>query len=282
MPFYTNDHTWRKKVFLSPGDPAVFNLLCAACICFLISCDSPQDTITRYTFRVTAAYDHDPGASTQGLQYVDGLLYESTGLYGQSTLREVALESGDILRKLPLQEKYFGEGLTVFQEKVYQLTWKAGICFVYDRQTFDLIGQFSYETEGWGLTHDGTHLIMSDGSDTLYFRDPDTFEVVRNLSVTLQGIPLPMLNELEYIRGTIYANVWLTDTIALIDPESGSVEGVVDASGLLEAHADTDGANVLNGIAYDQDNDRLFVTGKLWPKLFEIELVEKRDGKITR
>lgn len=271
-------HPRPSRFFLSARTAAVLVLLLLAGMCCLASCDVPKNNIIRYTCRVKAAYDHDQGAFTQGLHYVDGKLYESTGLFGKSTIREVALESGDILRMLPLHGNYFGEGLTVFSENVYQLTWKAGLCFIYDRQTFELFGEFTYNTEGWGLTHNGTHLIMSDGSDTLYFRDPETFELVHRLSVTLHGAPLPMLNELEFIRGIIYANVWQTDTIALINPSNGSVVGLVDASGLLESYDISDKPGVLNGIAYDHDNDRLLVTGKLWPKLFEIEMVEESDA----
>ena len=263
---------------LSARTAFVFNLLILGSMCCLPSCDVPKNSIIRYACQVRAAYDHDPGAFTQGLQYADGKLYESTGLYGESTVREIELESGDILRRLSLQENYFGEGLTVFHDKIYQLTWKAGICFVYDRKTFDLLREFAYDIEGWGLTHDGIHLIMSDGSDTLYFRDPDTFEIAHCLSVTLNGAPLLMLNELEFIRDVIYANIWQTDTIAIINPSNGSVVGLVDASGLLEAYDSYERTGVLNGIAYDQYSDRLFVTGKLWPKLFEIELVEESDG----
>lgn len=231
-------------------------------------------SVVRYTFRVKAVFDHDPKAFTQGLELINNTLYESTGLFGKSSVREVVLENGDILRRHNLERRYFGEGLTVMGDRIYQLTWKAGTCFVYDRDTFEERQRFTYKTQGWGLTHNSTHLIMSDGSNTLYFRDPDSFAVLRSLSVTCRGAPLKMLNELEYINGIIYANVWQTDFIAMINPADGTVVGLADLSGILTPYSGAGTVDVLNGIAYDRKNDRLFVTGKLWPKLFEIELVE--------
>ncbi len=243
--------------------------------CMLYACDAPRGSIAHYTYTVRAVYNHDPQAFTQGLQYVDGTLFESTGRYGQSTLREVALESGDIIRKVSLANYFFGEGMTVIDATIYQLTWQSGICLVYDRETFEEQARFIYDTVGWGLTDNGTHLIMSDGSNRLYYRDPGTFAITRTVSVTLRGAPLTQLNELEYINGTIFANIWQTDLIALIDPASGKVTGLADLTGLLESYAATHGTNVLNGIAYNSETGRLLVTGKLWPNLFEIELIEQ-------
>jgi len=234
--------------------------------------DKPRDTIPLYTYRVVRTYPHDPKAFTQGLVYFDGYLYEGTGLEGQSSLRKVELRTGRVLQIKKLPPELFGEGITILQDKIYQLTWRNGICFVYERDSFRNITEFSYTGEGWGLTHDGKHLIMSDGSDTLTFRDPDTFAVVKRLQVKAEGVPVRNLNELEYVEGEIYANVWQTDLIARISPRTGEVVGWIDLSGLL-SEREARNADVLNGIAYDPKEKRLFVTGKLWPKLFEIELV---------
>jgi glutamine cyclotransferase len=240
----------------------------------------PQDAIPFYTYRVVRTYPHDPKAFTQGLVYYDGYLYEGTGLEGQSSLRKVELRTGRVVQIKKLAPELFGEGITILQDKIYQLTWRNGICFVYERDSFHNITQFSYPGEGWGLTHDGKHLIMSDGSDTLTFRDPDTFTVVKRLRVKAEGVPVRNLNELEYVEGEIYANVWQTDLIARISPRTGEVVGWIDLSGLL-SEREARNADVLNGIAYDPKGKRLFVTGKLWPKLFEIEIVplQNRSGK---
>ncbi|MEN3002485.1 MAG: glutaminyl-peptide cyclotransferase [Armatimonadota bacterium] len=225
-----------------------------------------------YTYRIVKTYPHDPKAFTQGLVYADGFLYEGTGLEGQSSLRKVELRTGRVLQIKKLAPELFGEGITLWQDKIYQLTWRNGICFVYERDSFRSITEFRYTGEGWGLTHDGKHLIMSDGSDTLTFRDPDTFAIVKRLQVKADGVPVRNLNELEYVEGEIYANVWQTDMIARISPATGEVVGWIDLSGLL-SEREARNADVLNGIAYDPKGKRLFVTGKLWPKLFEIELV---------
>ncbi len=232
---------------------------------------SPK-SIPVYRYRVVNTYPHDPQAFTQGLEYYNGYLYESTGLEGQSTLRKVELRTGRVLQRHRLLPEIFAEGITIFGNRIYQLTWRNGICFVYDRDTFRVESEFRYSGEGWGLTNDGTYLIMSDGSDTLVFRDPATFGVVRRLKVHANGVPVRDLNELEYIEGEIWANVWQTDLIARISPQTGEVVAWVDLSGLLP-EADRRNADVLNGIAYDKQNKRIFVTGKLWNKLFEIELV---------
>lgn len=226
-----------------------------------------------YTYQVVAEYPHDSGAFTQGLVYTNGVLYEGTGLYGRSSLRKVDLQSGEVLRSVPLADEYFGEGITLFGEKIYQLTWQEQQGFIYREEDFAQFATFEYATEGWGLTHDGEQLIMSDGSATLFFRDPETLEETRRVLVTSDLGPVTNLNELEYVNGEVYANIWQTDWIARIDPESGLVVGWIDLRGLLgPEHRQDQPVDVLNGIAYDAENDRLFVTGKLWPRLFEIEL----------
>ena len=224
-------------------------------------------------YRIVNTYPHDPRAFTQGLVFADGVLYEGTGLRGQSGLRKVDLKTGNILRVRQLSAHFFGEGITIYGNRVIQLTWRAKVGFVYDRQTFQLLDTFNYLTEGWGITHDGRSLIMSDGTSTLYFLDPQTFQEVDRLAVHTRDGPVSRLNELEYVQGEIYANVWKTDRIARISPQTGEVVGWIDLEGLLKPEDRNSRIDVLNGIAYDVENDRLFVTGKLWPKLFEIELV---------
>lgn len=224
-------------------------------------------------YQVVAEYPHDPGAFTQGLVLRNGELFEGTGLEGESTLRRVDLESGDVLQMRELDEEYFGEGISILNGRIYQLTWQSGVAFVYDAETFELLKIFSYDGEGWGLTTDGQRLIMSDGTDTLVFRDPETFDVTGEIDVRDSGTPVANLNELEYVEGEVWANVWQTDRVARIDPGSGQVVGWVDLSGLLsEEERETYDVDVLNGIAYDSESERIFVTGKLWPKLFEIEV----------
>lgn len=226
-------------------------------------------------FQVVQSWPHDPNAYTQGLVYRDGNLYEGTGLNGQSSLRQVELETGAVLRRHNLERQYFGEGIALFKGRLYQLTWRSHVGFVYDAATFQRVGQFNYPTEGWGLTDDGTSLIMSDGSSTLRFLDPSTLAVKRTIVVTDTGREISMLNELEYVKGEIYANVFMSDEIARIDPATGRVTGWIDLSGLLAPEDKTGEENVLNGIAYDAAHDRLLVTGKLWPKLFHIRLVPR-------
>jgi glutamine cyclotransferase len=226
-----------------------------------------------YTYRIVNIYPHDREAFTQGLVFEDGALYEGTGLWGASTLRRVELESGDVVQFHPLSPEYFGEGITIFEDRIIQLTWKAGLGFVYDKDSFELLGTFRYLTQGWGITHDGTALIMSDGSSTLHFLDPETFEKIGQIPVFDEQGPVSMLNELEYVQGKVYANVWQTDRVAIIDLGTGQVTAWIDLRGLLEAEDYLQPVDVLNGIAYDADGKRLFVTGKLWPKLFEIELL---------
>lgn len=222
-------------------------------------------------YRLIRELPHDPEAFTQGLVYDGGVLYEGTGLNGKSSVRKVDLESGRLLKNQPLDSRYFGEGITLWKDKLVQLTWQTRIGFVYDKSTFHMEKTFLYKTEGWGLTHDGKRLILSDGTATLYFLDPLTFQELGKLEVTDQGRPVLNLNELEWVKGEIFANVWQSDRIARISPQTGKVVGWIDLADLRD-RLGTAQVDVLNGIAYDAAKDRLFVTGKLWPKLFEIRL----------
>jgi glutamine cyclotransferase len=228
-------------------------------------------------YKIVNVYPHDTMAFTQGLAFEDGVLFEGTGLHGRSTLRKTELETGRVLqvRKLPAQ--FFGEGITVFGDKVIQLTWRSNVGFVYDKVSLELLTTFKYPTEGWGLTHDGQRLIMSDGTSTLHFLDPETLKSIGQVEVYDTHGSVNGLNELEYIKGEIYANVWPTDSIVRIRPETGQVMGRINLEGLLGPVGHVD---VLNGIAYDMKCDRLFVTGKMWPKLFEVELGFHGKGKL--
>jgi glutamine cyclotransferase len=225
------------------------------------------------TYQVVHVYPHDPQAFTQGLIYLDGHLYESTGRSGHSTLRMDDLETGRVLQSQLLPAKYFGEGLTEWGSTLVQLTWQDHIAFVYDRFSFRQLRTLNYEGEGWGLTHDAKSLILSDGTATLRFLDPQTGKVVRKIVVMDHGQAVDQLNELEFVHGQIYANIWHTDRIIRIAPATGKVLGSIDLTGLLPANETSDPEAVLNGIAWDPAHDRLFVTGKLWPKLFEIKIV---------
>ena len=234
-------------------------------------------------YKVIHTYPHDEQAFTQGLIFVDGQLYESTGLNGHSTLRMDDLETGKVLQHIDVPAQYFAEGLTNWHSNLVQLTWKAHTAFVYDRFSFRLLKTLHYDGEGWGLTQDGKNLILSDGSATLRFLNPETFQVVRRINVTDQGQPVKELNELEYIHGQIYANVWYSNKIARISPQTGKVLGWIDLSDLVSSLGLQNQDAVLNGIAYDAQHDRLFITGKLWPKLFEIKVAEQRvAGKAGR
>jgi glutamine cyclotransferase len=225
------------------------------------------------TYKVIHVYPHDQAAFTQGLIYLDGHLYESTGLKGQSSLREEDLETGRILAFHDVPGQYFAEGLAPWGDTLIQLTWQSHVAFVYDRATFHLLRTFPYDGEGWGLTEDGKNLILSDGTSTLRFFDPVTYREVRRVTVKDRGAPVKQLNELEYVHGEIYANIWYTDRIARISPETGKVLGWIDLAGLLPENLRSGRDAVLNGIAYDAQHDRLFVTGKLWPRLFEIKVL---------
>jgi glutamine cyclotransferase len=217
-------------------------------------------------------WSFDPSAFTQGLSVHEGQLYEGTGLYGASSIRKVDLETGRVERQRPLDARYFGEGIAILGGELFQLTWQNGVGVVYDVDTFEVKRTFRYEGEGWGLTHDGRHLIMSDGSATIRYLDPQSFEVVRRLEVRDRERPVDRLNELEYIDGEIWANIWYDDRIVRIDPSDGAVLGYVDLARLYPRRQRAD--DVLNGIAYDADAKRLFVTGKNWPQLYEIRLVK--------
>jgi glutaminyl-peptide cyclotransferase len=237
---------------------------------------SPSPTtaaISYYGYEVVHVYPHDPGAFTEGLVYQDGVLYEGTGRVGHSSLRKVELETGKVLQKIDLATPYYGEGIAIYGQEIVQLTWQQHVGFVYDEGSFATLREFDYPTEGWGITYDGKRLIMSDGTSTLHFLDTETFKEIGSVQVFDDGGPVVNLNELEYVNGEIYANVWLTDRIAIIDPQTGRVLGWIDLTGLLSAADLSQPVNVLNGIAYDAEHNRLFVTGKLWPKLFAIKLV---------
>lgn len=230
---------------------------------------------TFYSFNVVATYPHDDAAFTQGLVYHDGLLYEGTGLYRWSSIRIAELSTGNIIEQVDLPDDIFGEGITIMGDRVYQVTWKENTGFVYSMDDLTEIRSFSYSGEGWGLTHDRNHLILSNGSSTLNFLDPETFQVVRTVDVTYDNEPISNLNELEYVDGVIYANVWHLDQIVMIDPNDGAAIGWIDLDGIQNHLDSTEGIDVLNGIAYNYETGRLLVTGKLWPNVFEIELVPK-------
>ena len=224
-------------------------------------------------FKVVAEYAHDPKAFTQGLVVVDNVLYEGTGIQGESNLRKVELKTGRVMTYIPLDASYFGEGITVLNDRIYQLTWQNRTGFIYDLRTMKYLSTFHYTGDGWGLTHDGKRLILSDGTSMLRFLDPKTFEVVKRVRVRSSSGQVDKLNELEYVKGEIFANIWHSDRIARISPETGAVMGWIDLANLYPLKQRASKEDVLNGIAYDEEKNRLFVTGKNWPKLYEIELV---------
>lgn len=235
--------------------------------------DAPVATRTpTYTYEIVNAFPHDPQAFTQGLQWHKGRLFESTGQVGSSDLREVELTTGRVIRRQPLETPHFGEGMVILGSQLYQITWTSGKAFTYDPATFRRTGSFRYDGEGWGLTTDGTALVMSNGSSVILWRDPKTFAALRNITVTDHGTPVTQLNELEWVKGELWANVWQSEQIARIDPVTGNVLGWIDLGGILPAIDRTGKEDVLNGIAYDAEQDRVFVTGKLWPKLYEIRI----------
>jgi glutaminyl-peptide cyclotransferase len=235
------------------------------------------ETVPTYSYKIKNSWPHDRQAYTQGLIFLDGILWESTGQYGSSSLRKVELKTGKVIKQIAVPPKYFAEGMTVFNNKVFQLTWQEQKGFIYDPETFQRQGEFAYNGEGWGLTHDGHSLIMSDGTHQIRFLNPSTLQTTRTISVFDAGEPVEKLNELEYIDGEIYANIWQTDRIVRIEPKSGKILGWIDLTGLLKTKDRSGGEDVLNGIAYDEAGKRLFVTGKMWPKLFEIELVRDKE-----
>ena len=260
------------KIGFGAGALFTLSLLCA-----------PQaDAATpQYGYRVVHTYPHDRTAFTEGLFMQDGFLYESTGLEGRSSIRKEKLETGDVLQSRTVPPQYFGEGVVAWKDRLIELTWRSQVGFVYDLASLAPLAQFQYPGEGWALTRDDHRLIMSDGTSELRFLDPETLKELGRVRVTDEGRPVDQLNELEYVKGEVFANIWQTDKIARIDPKTGKVLGWIDLSGLL-SDEDRKAApvDVLNGIAYDARTDRLFVTGKLWPKLFEIKLV--RTGAPSR
>ena len=256
------------KLFI-PGFIAISAVLV---VLFCLVSKNP-DTSRTCTYKIINTFPHDREAFTQGLAFEDGVLYEETGRNGRSELRKIELETGSVLQTRKLPDEFFGEGITVYGDNIIQLTYLSKIGFVYKKDTFELLREFNYPTAGWGITNDGKHLIMSDGTLKLYFLDPKTFEQVRQIEVYDRGISVWWLNELEYVQGQIYANIWPTERIARIVPETGRVLGWIEMKGLLTQQDYSRPVDVLNGIAYDKKNDRLFVTGKLWPKLFEIKLI---------
>lgn len=224
-----------------------------------------------YTFSIVQTYPHDNQAFTEGLIFEDGVLYESTGLNGYSSLRRVELVTGETTKLVALEDQYFGEGITIFKNRIFQLTWISQKAFVYDKDSFDILQEFSYQGEGWGITHDSSQLIMSNGSATISFLDPNTFELTGTLWVHDGEAGISNLNELEYVNGDVYANVWHEDRIAIISIQTGEVKGWINLAGLYNTE-NLDPEDVLNGIAYDAVNGRLFVTGKRWAQLFEIKI----------
>jgi glutaminyl-peptide cyclotransferase len=248
-------------------------LKAAFIICAAAGAAAVRAAIPTYGVEVIHTYPHDPTAFTEGLFYLDGYLYESTGLEQHSTIRKVKLETGEVLQKLDIPAQYFGEGIVNWNRRLISLTWKSHLGFIFDLATFKQQGQFRYDGEGWALTQDGRQILMSDGTPQIRFINPQTLKETRRLTVTLDGKPVPNVNELEWVKGEIYANVWQTDWILRIDPHDGRVVGLVNLAGLLRPSDRISGqTDVLNGIAYDAKGDRLFVTGKNWPKLFEIRL----------
>jgi glutamine cyclotransferase len=229
-----------------------------------------------YGFRVVKSYPHDRTAFTQGLEYRDGFLYEGTGLAGRSALRKVKLDTGQVLQKFDVPQPFFGEGITVVNQQILQLTWQSQTGFVYDKSSFKVLRSFSYPGEGWGMTNDGKQIYMSDGTAQIRVWDPASLKEIRRITVKDGIRPVTALNELEFVRGEIFANVWQTDHIARISPSDGRVLGWIDLAGLIPKIEHLEPEAVLNGIAYDAAGDRLFVTGKLWPKIFEIKLILKK------
>jgi glutaminyl-peptide cyclotransferase len=257
-------------------------LLLGLCLCFTQCRDGssavptktpPENAVVpKYGYEVLNIWEHDPHAFTQGLIFADGKLLESTGEEGRSSLRQVEMQTGKILKKVDVPAPYFAEGIALLNGKIYQLTWQHELGFIYDAQSLERVGDFKYEGEGWGLTTDGQSLIVSDGTNEIKFLDPASFKVTRTIRVTDKNTPIDQLNELEWVQGEIYANVWHDEKIAVINPQTGRVTAWVDLTGLIPEGELQDPEAVLNGIAYDQGGGRLLVTGKLWPRIFEIKV----------
>ncbi len=278
VTFLSNQHivylvfllkTWQRAIIL-----AGLIVLITVPIVFVLLNQGPtaQSLPQHYTYSIVKTYPHDQTAFTQGLVYENGFLYEGTGLRGQSTLRRVQLETGNVLQSYSLPEEYFGEGITIFGDKIIQLTWRSNKGFVYDKNSFALLQEFGYPTEGWGITNDGNRLIMSDGTANLYYLDPLTFQRTGQVTVQDNSTLVTRLNELEYINGEIYANIWMQEKIAIINPQTGQVRAWIDLTGITHSE-NLYAGDVLNGIAYDPETNRLFVTGKEWSLIFEIKLV---------
>jgi glutamine cyclotransferase len=249
-------------------------IVLAATLLVLVN-DNPANSMAlQYTYSAVKVYPHDSSSFTEGLVFDSGFLYESTGLYHHSTLRRVDLETGVVLQSLSLPSQYFGEGIAVVGNNIVQLTWQSHVGFVYDKASFDLLQEFQYPTEGWGITYDGKRLIMSDGTANLYFLDPVTFQKAGQVTVHDTG-PVNQLNELEYLDGKVYANIWREEKIAVIDPQDGQVTAWIDLTGIQDIK-NQDPNNVLNGIAYDAKGNRLFVTGKMWHHIYEIKLIPSK------
>lgn len=239
-----------------------------------LACVSCQAKVKEYKVQVVKEYPHDAGSYTQGLFFHKGQMYESTGQYGSSSFRVVDLETGKAVKKMDFSQKYFAEGSVVMGDKLYILTWENKLAFIYDANTLEYKSTYSYPREGWGLTTDGKQLIASDGSSRLYYMDA-AYNVLKTLNVTLNGRPLRLLNELEYIDGKIWANVYLSDIVVIINPSSGAVEATIDCTGLLPKHLRDQDTDVLNGIAYNPETKKTYFTGKYWKRLYEIKLLEK-------
>lgn len=256
----------------------VLRSLCVLTINFafvsvLFSADRATAPVSGY--KVVATFPHSTNSYTEGFFYLDGLFYEGTGLVGHSSVSAVQPTTGEALQRRPLPEPYFGEGIVDWGPNIYEWTWQSHVCFVLDRFSLRLVKQFTYTGEGWGMTRDTKEIITSDGTDTIRFRNPETFQETRHITVTDGGQPVTLLNELEYIKGEIFANIWHTDRIARISPRDGHVIGWIDLTGILPDNQRMDEESVLNGIAYDAQHDRIFVTGKRWPTVFEIKIVPK-------
>jgi glutamine cyclotransferase len=251
-------------------------LLAVLCALSLSACSASAQNVKTYGFKVEETLPHDVAAYTQGLFFHEGELFESAGQYGESNFRKVDLKTGRVQKRMNFESRYFAEGACVLNGRLYVLTWQEKECFVYDMKSWDRLGTLRYMGEGWGLTTDGKSLIMSDGTSTLTFRNPDTFAIERSVTVTLRGQKVAYLNELEYIKGEIWANVYGTDQIIRIDPATGVVRAVINLKGILPQSLRRPRTDVLNGIAYDERNGSIYVTGKYWPKMYRITLVEKK------